>query len=294
MSDDRQTDITMFKTGVCRTISHESRSWDRVKADHVRRTGLAKEETSFTSRQHTFLLNLKGSSERGEYFLDGRPAEFVPRKPGSILFIPAGCNWKGWEIGASSAAYLSISVDPGLIAELLGRHLTDHQSSFFPELGCEDPVLANAARGIGAEVKDRNPMSSLLVESYTATLFVQLLRRQRHIPNPRRAGGLPPASLRRILERIREDLAADLTLSQLADLTGLSVPHFCRAFKQTMGCPPYAFVIRQRIERAKEHLHRSEMSVTEIALACGFSSSSHFANTFRREVGMPPLAYRAH
>lgn len=293
MSNDRQPDIAMFKTGVCRTISRESRSWHRVKADHVRRTGLAKEETSFTSRQHTFLLNVKGNSERGQFFLDGKQADFVPRKPGSILFVPAGCNWKGWETGAPSAAYLSISVDPDLIAELLGRHLTDHQSSFVPELGCDDPVLANAARGIGAEVKDRNPLSALLVESYVATLFAQLLRRQRHTPNPRRTGGLPPATLHKILERIREDLAFDLTLSELADLTGLSVPHFCRAFKQTMGCPPYAFVIGQRIERAKEYLHRSAMSVTEIALACGFSSSSHFANAFRREVGMSPLAYRA-
>lgn len=293
MKVDLQTNTTRFKAGACRTISRECRSWGRVKADHVQRTGLAKEETSFTSRQHTILLNLKGNSDQGQYFLDGRPATFVRRRPGSILFIPAGCNWKGWEIGASSAAYLSISVHPDLVAEILGRHGADHQPSLAPDLGCDDPVLTNAARGIGAEVRDRNPLSTLLVESYVATLFAQLFRRQRHIRNPRCAGGLPPASLHRVLEHIREDLTVDLNLSELASLTNLSVPHFCRVFKQTIGCPPYAFIIRQRIERAKEYLHHSTMSVTEIALSCGFSSSSHFANAFRREVGMTPLTYRA-
>lgn len=78
----------LFKAGACQTMSRERRSWGRVKAELVRRTGLAREETSFASPQHTFLLNLKGNADRGEYFLDGRLAPFVPRKVGSILFIP--------------------------------------------------------------------------------------------------------------------------------------------------------------------------------------------------------------
>ncbi|MCC0035241.1 MAG: helix-turn-helix transcriptional regulator [Hoeflea sp.] len=94
------------------------------------------------------------------------------------------------------------------------------------------------------------------------------------------------------MEKIDEDFAVDISLSQLADIAGLSIPHFCRAFRQTTGLPPYPFVIQRRIDRSKEYLRHSDMSVTDIALACGFSSSSHFANTFRREAGLSPLAYR--
>jgi len=284
--------VATFKAGSCRTISRDNRSWGRVQADHVRRTGLAKEETSITSHQHLVLLNLKGNSERGEYFLDGKPASFVRRRPGSILFIPAGCHWKGWEIGASSAAYLSISIDPAMVTEFLDRGSARLHPSLSPDLGCEDPVLMNAARGIGAEIRDRNPLSTLLVESYVATIFAQLVRKQRYVPAVRKAGGLTPTSLNRVMEKIEEDLAVKLSLSQLAELAGLSVPHFCRAFKRTIGCPPYAFVVRRRIDRAKEFLRHSDISITGIALDCGFSSSSHFTNAFRREAGMSPLAYR--
>lgn len=149
----------------------------------------------------------------------------------------------------------------------------------------------NAARGIGAEIQDRNPLSGLLVESYVATIFTQLLRKQKYVPSIRR-GGLTSANLNRVIETIDDELTADLSLLQLVELAGLSVPHFCRAFKQTLGCPPHSFIVRRRIDRAKEYLRHSSMALTEIALACGFSSSSHFSNAFRREVGTTPLAYR--
>ena len=163
--------------------------------------------------------------------------------------------------------------------------------SLSPDLGFEDPIILNAARGIGAEIRDRNPLSAMLVESYTATIFAQLMRRQRY-PASVRKGGLAPMNLNRVIQRIDDDLTADLSLLQLAELAGLSVPHFCRAFRQTLGCPPYAFIIRRRIERAKDFLRHSSMPVTDIALSCGFSSSSHFSNAFRREVGTTPVAYR--
>lgn len=101
------------------------------------------------------------------------------------------------------------------------------------------------------------------------------------------------ADLSRVVQKIEEGLAENVTLSQLAAVAGLSVPHFCRAFKRSFGCPPYEFIIRRRIERAKEHLRHSEMTITDIALACGFSTSSHFANSFRRQVGTTPQMYRA-
>ncbi len=280
-----------FKVGDCRTASHEKRSWHHVEADLVRRTGLEKEETAITSSLHVVLLNVQGNSERGQYVIDGRNAGFVPRKPGAILFIPAECSWRGWEAGASTAAYLSILVKPAHVAELLARVPPGSLPSLSPDLGFEDPIIMNAARGIGAEIRDRNPLSTMLVESYTATIFAQLMRKQEYVA-PVRKGGLASTNLNRVIQKIDDELTADLSLLQLAELCGLSVPHFCRAFRQTLGCPPYAFIIRRRIERAKDYLRHSSMPVTDIALSCGFSSSSHFSNTFRREVGTTPLGYR--
>ncbi|MBN8933302.1 MAG: helix-turn-helix transcriptional regulator [Rhizobium pusense] len=280
----------VFKQGQCRATSHQQRTWRVARVDLVRRTGLDKEETAIVSDHHLLLLNLRGNSERGDYFLDNRRAGFVARKPGAILFVPAGCRWHGWEIGASTAAYLSIMVKPAQLTSLMASPAT--LPTLAPDLGFEDHVIMNAARGIGAEIGERNSLSGMLVEAYVATIFVQMMRRQQRFQNLFK-GGLAAADLSRVVQQIEEGLAENVTLSQLAAVAGLSVAHFCRAFKQSVGCPPYEFIIRRRIERAKEHLRDCEMTVTEIALACGFSTSSHFANSFRRQVGTTPQMYRA-
>ncbi|MFK4259479.1 helix-turn-helix domain-containing protein [Agrobacterium tumefaciens] len=280
-----------FKHGECRTSSHQHKTWRAAHVDLVRRTGLKKEETAFVSDRHLLLLNLRGNAERGEYFLDNKKADFVSRKPGAVLFIPAGCQWHGWEVGASSAAYLAISVDPAYLTELFSSTSPAKFLAFSPDLGFEDHDIMNAARGIGAEISDNNTLNGMLVEAYVATMFVRMMRRQQRGQYVRK-GGLAAASLNRVIQKIEDELTEAVSLSQLAEAAGLSVPHFCRAFKQSFGCPPYEFIIRRRIERAKEFLRGSEMTITEIALSCGFSSSSHFSNTFRREEASSPLEYR--
>lgn len=281
-----------FKHGECRTSTHQQRTWRAGRVDLVRRTGLKKEETAFVSDRHLLLLNLRGDAERGEYFLDNRRAGFIRRKPGALLFIPAGCKWHGWEFGASSAAYLSVSVDPAYLNALFASTPAEKITSFSPDLGFEDQDIMNAARGLGAEVSHHNPLSGMLAEAYVATIFVQLMRRQKRSQYVKK-GGLASAALNRVIQKIDDELTEGVSLDQLAQVAGLSVPHFCRAFKQSFGCPPYEFVIRRRIERAKEYLRGSDMTVTEIALSCGFSSSSHFSNAFRREEAASPVEYRA-
>jgi AraC-like DNA-binding protein len=280
-----------FKQGRCHALSHKTRSWRSSQADIVARSGLEKEETAVVSNRHLVLLNLKGASEQGQYILDGKAAGFVRRKPGAILFIPAGCDWRGWEVGASSAAYLSISVEPALVETLCTEMSGGSTPTFSADLGFEDPIIMSAARGIGAEIDDRNPLSTMLTESYIATIFAQLMRKQRYVV-PTRKGGLTTSVLNRLIEIIDEDLAAELSLSQLAERIGLSVPHLCRAFRQTVGCPPHTFIIRRRIELAQNYLRNTAMPITDIALSCGFSSSSHFSNTFKRMVNATPLDYR--
>ncbi len=286
-----QQDLPTFKSGTCRKKSHDTRSWRHVQADLVQRTGLDKEETSLTPTRHLVLVNLRGNSERGEYFIDGRRKSFVPRKPGAILFIPEGCNWRGWEAGASTAAYLSLSVEPSFVELLRSGLPAGTAAPLAPDLGFEDPIILHAARGIGAEIGLRSPLSTPLVEAYAVTIFAQLMRRQSHVRTERR-GGLASSSLNRVIETIDDDPSADLSLADLAKLAGLSIPHFCRAFRQTLGCPPHAFIVKRRIDKAKDCLQSTEAALTEVALTCGFSSSSHFSNVFRREVGVTPLEYR--
>ncbi len=83
-------------------------------------------------------------------------------------------------------------------------------------------------------------------------------------------------------------LSGSVTLEQLANAAGLSVSSFKRVFKAIVGITPHAFLLRKRVERAQTLLGKGDGSVTDIALACGFSSSQYFATAFKRIVGMTP------
>ena len=86
--------------------------------------------------------------------------------------------------------------------------------------------------------------------------------------------------------------ADHLTLEQLAAIAGVGVRRLTRAFKGAVGMPPMAYYRRLRLQTARGLLQGSSLSITEIALATGFASSSHFAQAYRQEHGVPPGAHR--
>jgi AraC-like DNA-binding protein len=100
------------------------------------------------------------------------------------------------------------------------------------------------------------------------------------------------ARLRRVDEFIRENLGSSFSLKAIAREAGLSRFHFLRLFKQTYGETPFKRVTRLRMEEAQRRLARSRESVTEIASACGYENSAHFASAFRRMFGISPTAFR--
>jgi len=98
--------------------------------------------------------------------------------------------------------------------------------------------------------------------------------------------------IKRVLDYMESRLEDDIGLGELAAVAGMTPHYFCRAFRLSLGVPPYRFLINRRIERAKLLLSSTDTSITEIALSLGFASHAHFSTTFRRTVGRSPAAYR--
>jgi AraC-like DNA-binding protein len=97
--------------------------------------------------------------------------------------------------------------------------------------------------------------------------------------------------LRRAKDLIDRDFAESLDLSALAREAHASRAHFVRSFRNAFGETPHRYLQRRRIERAKELLRNTRLSVTEVSLAVGFRSLGSFSATFRQLVGEPPIAY---
>ena len=106
-----------------------------------------------------------------------------------------------------------------------------------------------------------------------------------------RVGGLANWQVRRVTSYMLDHLDRGMTLDELASLVDLSRAHFCTAFRLAVGSTPGEWAIQKRIERARELLADSTLSITEIALTLGYTPSS-FGAIFRQRVGVTPSAFR--
>jgi AraC family transcriptional regulator len=105
-------------------------------------------------------------------------------------------------------------------------------------------------------------------------------------------GGLSPVQLRRVTSFVHENLHEDVSLMQMAEQAKLSPAYFSQMFRQSTGVAPHQFVLRTRVERAKELLVKKDARVLDVAIACGFQTQQHFARVFRALCKMSPTQFR--
>ncbi|ADV84458.1 helix-turn-helix domain-containing protein [Terriglobus saanensis] len=158
----------------------------------------------------------------------------------------------------------------------------------------QDPRVSAIVTAIEVESTLGNPSGRLYMDSLgqaiasAITQVCGVLRR----PFRQVKGGLAPAQLRRVSEYIQDRLAHELTLVELANVAGLSRAHFSQMFHRSTGIPPHKFVTNARIARAKELLLQPELRVIDVAMACGFQTSQHFARVFKMLSGTTPVQFR--
>ncbi len=163
----------------------------------------------------------------------------------------------------------------------LPRHIVD-----------ADQHLLALMHGMEAEIRNGYPSGPLYAESVSLSAVSYLWGRfaQRH--STRALNGLSPAKLDAVKQYLKANIQNDVTLGQLADIAGLSLKHLGRCFKQATGGSPYQYLLAARIDEAKRLLRKHNPSITEVALAVGFSTPSHFSAAFRKVTGLSPSQYR--
>src|SRR5215213_2459329 len=92
---------------------------------------------------------------------------------------------------------------------------------------------------------------------------------------------------------MREDVRGELSLGEFAQSVNLSVWRLCHIFKSEVGMPPIRYLRLLRMERAKDLLESSFLSVKEIAFQVGLNDESHFVRDFKSTYGYPPALYRS-
>jgi len=105
-------------------------------------------------------------------------------------------------------------------------------------------------------------------------------------------GGLLAWQLNRVVDYIEAHLAEKIMAMDLADLANVSVGQLIRAFKISVGVPPFHYIASRRVELACMMMSATREPLCQIAIACGLCDQAHLCKVFRRMLGMSPSAWR--
>jgi AraC family transcriptional regulator len=215
--------------------------------------------------------------------------------PGTINLTPPGVEGI-WEASASSRAAVVV-IHPKFLSRALEEHwgLDSSKLEIKKQFLVRDPVIEALTLSLAREAAGGSPAGRLYMESGCEFLAHHLICRYSNLSPtpPRSVGGLPVRRLKLVLEYIEDTLGQPIKLRELAALAGISARHFERAFRQSTGSPPHAYVMDRRLHRARDMLiNRPELAIEQIALQLGFSSSSHFSSAFRRQTRLTPTDFR--
>lgn len=240
---------------------------------------------------HHVIMAYNGTVQRMQRRSGGSTAIGTLR-PGVVIIIPEGSSSR-WDIPKPvdvvqlylpRASLARIADEAGIAApvELLER-------TALPDLITSRLLLSAADFLEGNEALD-----TLFRQQLIDLLATRLLAAHTGSPTtvqPVR-GGLAPKALLRAIERLRSDSDADVSLAALAAEAGLSRFHFCRAFKESTGLAPHAWLRQHRLEQAMNMLRDTDASVMSVAAALGYGSQTAFTAGFRKLTGETPSEWR--
>ena len=158
----------------------------------------------------------------------------------------------------------------------------------------QDKAIEQITRSFTFEMQNEAIGGELYFQTLATQLAIHLLRRYCTFSAKlkRYDRGLSYQQLKTVIDYIEVYLETNIGLKDLATLLELSTHYFCHLFKQSTGIAPYQYVIQQRVIRAKRLLKRRDLSLVDVAQACGFISQSAFNRTFKKYVGTTPRKYR--
>ncbi|MCW8884070.1 MAG: AraC family transcriptional regulator [Motiliproteus sp.] len=244
--------------------------------------------------QHTFSLYLQGG-----YQTQRSDIQSPHGAPGLFCLMPKD-SYSAWTVGGDQSFVHLYFCDDYLKRLAMETFDLDPRLVELPLLSfSRDQHLDAIVRHALLSWDWHAPANHLALEQAINTLLVNLIK---SVDIPRRApqsslqGGLSPQAQRHLRDYVEAHTHRQISLQELADLTGLSQYHFCRMFKISFSETPQQYVMRIRIEKVKTVLKNfqrkgQKANLSQLALSAGFSNQSHMGRVFKKLVGCSPGQY---
>jgi AraC family transcriptional regulator len=240
---------------------------------------------------HHVIMAYNGSMQRMER-RSGKSVAIGTFRPGVVIIIPEGSSSR-WDI-PNPVDVVQLYLPQTTLKRIADEADTATPGDLLERTAYPDPVTSRLLISAADVLEGNAALDALFRQQLTDLLATRVLAAHAGAPTTFQpvVGGLSPNALRRAIERLRSDSDADVSLAALASDAGLSRFHFCRAFKESTGLSPHAWLRQQRLEQAKTMLRDPTMSVASVAAALGYASQTAFAAAFRRLTGQTPSDWR--
>ena len=244
--------------------------------------------------QHLVMVTLRGGASALEVSSSCGHRYSGADHPGTVSFVPAHCE-RQLALRDVEAEWASISLSPELF-----------DAKAIEERGASGPFEISAFtnrddRFVSALLREMTRLDAIdgaLDPTYCDTMSWALSRYlARRYGEARVQPGavtwkLAPWRVRRVEAYVEAHLAEPIRVADLADLVGVSLGYFHRAFQLTLGKTPLEFITERRVQHAMQCLQRDDAPIAAIAIRVGFASPAHFSRLFRQYAGVSPSEFR--
>ncbi|MBR0971300.1 MULTISPECIES: helix-turn-helix transcriptional regulator [Bradyrhizobium] len=222
----------------------------------------------------------------------GRSVAIGTARSGVVTIIPAGSSAR-WDIPGFVDViqlYLPHTALERVVREANAPTLGD----LLERTGHPDPVVSGLLTSAADVLEGNTALDLLFRQQLTEVLATRILADHTGVPTTFEPimGGLSSHVLRRSIERLRSDNNTDVSLAALASDAGLSRFHFCRAFKESTGLSPHAWLRQQRLEQAMNMLRETDKPIVSVAAKLGYASQTAFTAAFKKLTGETPSDWR--
>jgi AraC family transcriptional regulator len=163
----------------------------------------------------------------------------------------------------------------------------------YKAVGIDDPAFFSLARAVLPALRHPDQSSQLFLDHVLLAVGAYVAQTYGGMrPLARVRGGLAQWQVSRVKEILSANLDGSVPLKEIARECRLSVNHFARAFRRSSGVAPHKWHMERRVEVAKEKLRDGRLSLSDVALACGFADQSHLTRVFAQLAGISPGAWR--
>jgi len=249
-------------------------------------------EQTFCTTEHCAAVMLAPSPRMEGVFAGDRMHRF-DADIGNLVISPAQIESRS--IWSSRRENITLAITPERLLELAENELDIGRLDLQPiPFGTIDKWALHLAQMLRQELRDREKANELYVDSLITLFGIHLMRT--YTSGSRRSvkarGGLPHGKAKRLREYLDENLSRKLSVAELAGVCDLSPGYFIQAFTRTFGMSPHQYLIDRRLSSAERLLVQSNMSITEVAGLCGFSSQSHLTSVMRKHKHTTPAQIR--